>query len=202
MTAKNQPRWLLTGACVLAAFLLTGCNQTSQEPSVASAVSESPGPVHDKAPAPASVLDKYIADQQKFVDCLRTHGLPEMPDPDKHGGVVIDQQKVDARKADEATEACQRFTVAMPPEVRAMVLEEDARKLTDDQKRMYREYADCMQANGAPDFPDPLPNGMPGSIDDNGPGDEWNMTSAGARAASSKCAPIIGDPVPSGPGVG
>lgn len=194
----------LVAVIVLASSMLAGCGPDAERsPTVASAASRTPDSGKASTPpAKPSALEQYIADMQEFVDCMRENGAPEMPDPGPLGEVAIDTRVIDERKARQATEACQQFAVAMPAEVRAMVMEKQASNLTEDQKRITREYAECMQANGAPDFPDPLPNGLPGGYDDMGPEDGWGQTSAGTLAATATCAPIIGDPVNPGPGVG
>jgi len=81
--------------------------------------------------------------------------------------------------------------VAMPASVQALV----DPPLTAEQKAIKRRYATCMQTHGAPDFPDPGPDG-------NFAMRQWNETSAGAARATRACASIIGEPIATGPGVG
>lgn len=180
---------------LIAVAPMSGCGAPSAVPRVATARSGTPN-LMDAPQASKSALDRYIDNQRHLVDCLRKNGLPDQADPDRFGQVLIDSRNVPSRTAmNTARLACQKLVVAMPPEVRDLVARAEAEALTDEQRRVYRQYADCMQDHGAPDFPDPEPNGLPGERD-------WDQTAPGVRAASTACAAIIGDPVDSGPGVG
>lgn len=193
---------LVAGAGVVG--LLAGCGGTEKTPTVASAqktgssshAEAGQGDGNGKAHT-QEVLEEYIAQMQTRVDCLRENGLPDLPDPNEFGQIIIDQRKItDPDAIDEALDACKDVgNIPMPPEVHELVDEADAESLTEEQKQMYADYAQCMQENGAPDFPDPEPNGMAGE-------GEWDPLASGAKEAAAECAPIIGDPVNQGPGVG
>jgi len=144
----------------------------------------------------ASVLATYVDQMQKYVDCLRQHGFAKIPDPNQYGQILVDGSMVPDQGAFHTAQvACEKLAVPMPAEVGALVDEADGSSITPAQKKAYRAYATCMQAHGAPDFPDPEPNGDAGDR-------EWDQTSAGAQQATKACASIIGDPSGSGPGVG
>ncbi|MEF9883433.1 hypothetical protein [Streptomyces sp. P9-A4] len=71
-----------------------------------------------------------------------------------------------------------------------------APKLTPEQVRTQFAFAARMRRNGAPDFPDPEPDGnVYGDV-------TWDSTTAAAKRAARDCAPIIADPVDQGPGKG
>ncbi|MFT4009372.1 MAG: hypothetical protein QM655_04945 [Nocardioidaceae bacterium] len=181
---------------ILSIPLLAACTGAGDTPGVATAQSEKPAPGGTNSPSPGAVLEKYIKDMQRVVDCYRKNGIPDIPDPDEFGQVVLDTRKIDDPKLlTKVRLACMGVTVPMPAEVRELIMRKEAAELTEAQKETYRKYAECMQDNGAPDFPDPLPNGLPGET-------TWDPTSTGAHRATAACAPIIGDPVTHGPGVG
>jgi hypothetical protein len=143
-----------------------------------------------------AVLDQYIKDMKKVVACYRKNGYTDAPDPDQFGQVLIDTRKLtDPSVLMKIRTACASLQVPMPAEVRALLQENEASELTEQQRRTFQKYADCMQQNGAGDYPDPLPNGLPDER-------EWDQTSAGAQQALSTCASIIGDPTTRGAGTG
>ena len=195
MLISTQPRTrsLLLGFVLLAA--LSGCGQ-QESPSIASAQPSASSRAGATPPSDSKVLDDYVAHMNRFVKCLRNHGLTKVADPDKFGRVQI--VKADAPSPTvlyEARNACQPFAVSMPQAVSELVDRDYANHLTPAEKATARRYADCMQANGARDFPDPRPDGS----DNDRP---WDQLAPGVRAAQAKCGPIIGSPAVSGPGVG
>ena len=140
--------------------LTAGCGDSSRSPEVATARTS------DAASVPAdagtdktrAVVDHYIEQMTRVVACYRKNGLPEIADPDEFGQVLIDTTKAsDPSAVDRAIDACEHLQVPMPPEVHALLEQKQARALTDEERRTFREYAECMQENGAPDFPDPKP---------------------------------------------
>ncbi|XIE78871.1 hypothetical protein AB6O49_13905 [Streptomyces sp. SBR177] len=141
----------------------------------------------------------YVATKRKWVACMREQGF-DYPDPGPLGQVEIDGDTNRARKKDPkflpASEKCKEFNATVP-----MAVERAMRpRLTPEQIKTAREFADCMQKNGAPDFPDPDADGYQPS--DNDGTEDWDPTTPGAKRASRVCAPIHGDPVETGPGKG
>lgn len=193
MRHRRGPALALLGA--LGLTLLTGCGGDA-EPTVASAKS---GSTETSATPDATTgaksagqeLKDYLAAQGKYVDCLREQKL-DVTDPDPKTGEFKVNSKVS--KADlqvtKAFEACSSLAVEVPKSV------EDAnlQTLTAAELAKAQKYATCMQTSGAPDFPDPGPKGFPDV--------EWNQDSTGAMQATSKCAPIIGDPADQTGGIG
>lgn len=131
-------------------------------------------------------VQQYIDLQRRWVRCARAQGL-DVPDPDDTGQVLIPvtpKLRADPGPANRAMDACAKFAVTPPDSV--MKLRDEKVHLTAAEKEMFRKYTACMQTSGAPDFPDPKPNGTLGD-------GEWVQDSAGARRASAKCGPIVGD---------
>jgi hypothetical protein len=175
-------RVLLAAAASVVAVSLTACGGGEDKAKVPSA-----GGAGNGAPAAAgNDVAAYVNAQREWVKCLREQGL-DVPDPNAMGVVefgdnrAVKQNPVFLR----ATEKCASLQVAVPESVE----EAQRPKLSAEQIETRERYAECMQGNGAPDFPDPGPDGY-------APQDaEWDQQSAGARRATRTCAPIIGAPM-------
>ncbi|MEU8541207.1 hypothetical protein AB0C52_14670 [Streptomyces sp. NPDC048717] len=129
-------------------------------------------------------LATYVNAQRKWVKCLRENGV-DAPDPNARGQVDFGGDSLALKKDTKylkASAKCESLLVPVPESVE----NGNRPKLTPQQIKVKRDYAACMQKNGAPDFPDPGPDGT-------AQGAEWNQTSAGATRATRICAPIIGE---------
>ncbi|WP_266386629.1 hypothetical protein [Streptomyces canus] len=177
------------------AITLAGCGGEGDTPKVPTAGGDN---ASDKAsgrtaaPSGGDDVSAYVNAQREWVKCLRENGV-DAPDPDAKGQVDFGDNAALKKNTKflDASEKCASLKAAVPESL------ENANqpKLTPEQIKVKRDYADCMQKNGAPDFPDPGPDGT-------AQGSEWNQTSAGAKRATRVCAPIIGDPAdqPAGKG--
>jgi hypothetical protein len=80
--------------------------------------------------------------------CMRSHGIPNFPDPDSNGQISKDailQLRVSSSRLQAAQRACQAlWPYQAPSQVQRR------QELTDDLK-----FAQCMRSHGLPDFPDP-----------------------------------------------
>ena len=84
-----------------------------------------------------------------FAACMREHGV-DMPDPQPGGGGLgAELDKLDKDKGFGAVDACRDLMPGGGKDV----------KLDPDQLERQRALAECMRANGVPDFPDPDPDG-------------------------------------------
>lgn len=140
-------------------------------------------------------VQQYIQAQMKWVQCARRHGL-DAPDPDQTGQVLVPvtaQTRSDPAEIQRVMDACATYSVPVPQSV--IKLREQLDQPTSAQKKKYAEYSSCMQTHGAPDFPDPAPNGELGDGD-------WDQTTAGARRALEACTPIVGGGSVISPGAG
>ncbi|WP_377324308.1 hypothetical protein ACFJIY_05770 [Pimelobacter simplex] len=186
-------------AVVLAVPALLGSCGSPQDQRVATAQTsraEGSAPASAQGRSRQDVLQAYVSAMQKYAECLRENGLPDLADPNQFGQITVTNETVpDQAAVHRAQVACEKLAVPMPSEVKELIDSDDAAALSAEQKRVYADYATCMQDNGAPDFPDPLPNGLPGDA-------AWDQLSAGAQRATGACASIIGDPVETGPGLG
>ncbi|MEV5439505.1 hypothetical protein AB0K80_26350 [Streptomyces sp. NPDC052682] len=187
---------ILLAAATVGAFALTGCGGDDGGSKVPTAGSGGAASQQGDASGEQGGKDDvtaYVEAQRAYVKCLRQNGF-DAPDPDARGN--IDFGSGDARialkkdpKFRAATEKCAKYQAAVPES-----LEKGNQNLTPKQIEVKRKYADCMQKNGAPDFPDPGPDGL-------GQG-EWDQSSASAKRAIRICGPIVGVPENPGPGKG
>jgi hypothetical protein len=91
-------------------------------------------------------LSAYISRQLAFARCVRTHGIPNFPDPDSSGHFSkqkLRQLGVSDSRMRAANTACQNFLPA------------GQAPLTAQQQQDYLRAAACMRSHGIANFPDP-----------------------------------------------
>jgi hypothetical protein len=181
---------VVLGVASTVVLAIAGCGGTGNEPRVASAGGT------PTALASADVLTAYVEGVRSYVKCLRAEGV-KVSDPDPKGRFQFEGD-LGALKADPKFAAAQLTCRDLLPPRPAGLQDRPAK--TAEQIDTARRYARCMRANGAPDFPDPDPDGYYPTRSGGSSG--WDQTSVGARRASRACAPIIGDPARPGTGVG
>ncbi|MEU6167246.1 hypothetical protein [Streptomyces tanashiensis] len=194
-------RVLLAAAAAVTAFALTGCGGGGDDgagkiPTAGDGTSSTGTGKATTGSGDAGGKDEvaaYIEAKRAYVKCLRENHI-DAPDPDANG--QVDLGDAGALKKNpayiKASEKCGPLNPPVPAEIERRL----APKLTPEQIKTQFAYADCMQKNGAPDFPDPEPDGnVYGDV-------QWDSTTAAAKQAARTCAPLIGDPVEQGPGKG
>ncbi|MFE0652849.1 hypothetical protein ACFVZH_30180 [Streptomyces sp. NPDC059534] len=193
----------LAAAAAVAVFALTGCggggdDEAGKIPTAGDGTSSgtSAGTSAGTGKASGSGKDEvaaYVDGRRAWVKCLRENGV-DAPDPDANGQVDLGDGA--ALKKNPAFLKASRECSSVSPPVPEEIERRLAPKLTPEQIRTQFAFADCMQKNGAPDFPDPEPDGnVYGDV-------QWDSTTAAAKRAARTCAPIIGAPVDQGPGKG
>jgi hypothetical protein len=99
----------------------------------------------------ATNLDKAV----KFSQCMRDNGVSEFPDPNASGQLTIDGV-VNGSSLNPTSPAFQQALSACkdlePPGF-------TGNKRTAQQEEAGLKFAQCIRANGVPDFPDPTPDG-------------------------------------------
>jgi hypothetical protein len=91
----------------------------------------------------------------KFATCMRSHGVSDFPDPNASGTLTLDAV-VNGSSLDPNAPAFKRAVGACQD------LEPTGftgNKRTPQQQEYALKFAECVRANGVPDFPDPTPNG-------------------------------------------
>ncbi|GAA3372436.1 hypothetical protein GCM10020367_27350 [Streptomyces sannanensis] len=183
-------RLLMAAAASVMAFALTGCGSDDDGAKVPTAGGDTSKTAGAAGSGGEDALAAYIEGKRAWVKCMRENGV-DINDPDEKGqidfgnGDAVRGMKKDPKFL-SATKKCESVNPPAPEG-----LEKLLNPLTPEQIKVKRDYAACMQKNGAPDFPDPGPDGA----DDNDA--QWDQSSAGAQRAARICGPIIG--VPSNP---
>ena len=95
------------------------------------------------------------AEAVKFAECMRHNGVSQFPDPPASGNLTIDGV-VNGSSLDPNSPA---FTQAMSACKNLEPPGFTGQKATAQQASARLKFAQCMRANGVPDFPDPTPNG-------------------------------------------
>lgn len=135
-----------------------------------------------------------------FADCIRSHGVPNFPDPTSGGGVRIQQSDrsgsgaslkvngvpVDGPAFQAAQKVCSKYLPAPRP-----ISAQQLANLRAGALRM----AQCMRTHGVPNFPDPSvqagPNGGIGIRIGAAGGGGPDPSSPAFQAAQKTCGPLI-----------
>ncbi|KOG08920.1 MULTISPECIES: hypothetical protein [Streptomyces] len=190
-------RVLLAAAAAVVAFALTGCGDGGGEagriPTAGDGATSGGTTAGQASGSGKDEVAAYVEGRRAYVKCLRENGI-DAPDPDANGQVDLGDGVALKKNPTfrTASEKCAPLSPPVPEEIERRL----APKLTPEQIKTQFAFADCMQKNGAPDFPDPAPDGnVYGDV-------QWDSTTAAAKQAARTCAPIIGQPVDQGPGKG
>ncbi|WP_327748258.1 hypothetical protein [Streptomyces europaeiscabiei] len=198
----GKSRVLLAAVASVVAFTLTGCggDDAGSRVPTAGGGDSSTSTTATGEQGGGDEVAAYVKAQRDWVRCLRDNGV-DVPDPDEKGEVDFGggdgtrALKKDPRFLD-ASKKCADKKATVPESI------EDANRpeLTAAQIKAARDYAACMQKNGAPDYPDPGPDGYQRNNNSGIP--EWDQSSAGVQRATRICAPISGNPTNQPPAKG
>jgi hypothetical protein len=97
-----------------------------------------------KASTSATSADSAI----EFAQCMRTHGVPNFPDPTSRGAVQIAPGSginPQSPAFQSAQSSCQKLLPSSGPPT----------QMSAGERRAALRFAECMRANGEPNFPDP-----------------------------------------------
>jgi hypothetical protein len=155
---------------LLLGLSVAGCGGNSEGDKVATAG----GGASAAASPTASLGDQDQA--LKFSQCMRANGVPNYPDPkfDGNGGTSITLPNgIDRQKVDAATQKCKQYLPngGQPQKADPAVVAQ------------LRKFAQCMRANGVPNFPDPTDAGLQLNNDQLG----MDPNDARYQAAQQKC---------------
>ncbi len=126
--------WLLAVAALLSGVLVAGCGGSSPSPTGGASTSA----------FTASAVESGVA----FSRCIRSHGVPNFPDPKVSGHTVRmgSPRTVQSPAFQSAAHSCQSLLPKGPPSSGPRSTQEQARML---------EVSACMRQHGIPGFPDP-----------------------------------------------
>jgi hypothetical protein len=91
----------------------------------------------------------------KFAECMRSNGVSQFPDPGASGKLTIDAV-ANGSSLDPSTPAFQQAISACKDLEPAGFM---GSTRSSQQQQAALKFAQCIRANGVPDFPDPIPNG-------------------------------------------
>jgi hypothetical protein len=131
----TQPRaWLLTAAVLLSGVLVAGCEGSAKSPTAGASTSASA----------ASEVESGVA----FSRCIRSHGVPNFPDPKISGQTVRmgSPRTMESPAFRSAAHSCQRLLPKGPPGPEQPSGQAQARML---------KVSACMRKHGISGFPDP-----------------------------------------------
>jgi len=148
--------------------------------------------------AHASSPTKVMSAALHYADCMRSHGVPDFPDPNGQGEFRIQPVQVhngvrtvsqDLVSSSPAFQTAQRVCGSFGSAGRQVTPAQEKQEF-----RLTLEAAECMRANGVPNYPDP--KWLDGSIDANyNPSLDINPSSPAFVKAAKKCGhglPLLG----------
>ena len=124
---RSSPRW----AAALAAMALTGLLATACGGGSSPAATATGGSTRVQAAL-------------AYARCMRSHGVPDFPDPDNNGNFHLDNSVSSQETA--ANQACNHL-LNVGTQLNAAQRQHTLSQLV--------KYAQCMRAHGVPNFPDP-----------------------------------------------
>jgi len=133
MNPQSPARVVAVTIAMTAALLAAGCSSPSSTTSAST-------------PSAGSTVAQAVA----YTQCMRSHGVPEYPEPDSSGQLqkIGSGQQVGVSDAQLTTagNACQSLWP-----YQALTPAQQQQELTDDLK-----FAQCMRSHGVPTLPDPV----------------------------------------------
>jgi hypothetical protein len=128
----------------------------------------------------------------QFAQCMRTHGVPNFPDPNAQGQVTFSGVGPQSASFQAAQRACAKYS---PNGGKAPSPAQQAKMVAQALK-----FSECMRAHGISDFPDPeVQSGAGGvsigiRINGKGQTSDLNPRSPQFQAAQKVCQPLMGAP--------
>ncbi len=168
---RSWPRW----AATLAAMALTGLLATACGGGSSPAVSSTGG----SASAAGGATREQAA--LAYARCMRSHGVPDFPDPDSNGNFHVGNNSVSGQET-AANQVCNHL-LNVGTQLNAAQTQHTLSQLV--------KYAQCMRAHGVPNFPDPqITNGgigVPGGFTFDTSGLGLHQKSPQYQAAARAC---------------
>ena len=159
MDSRSRFTLIAAGAACLA-FVLTGCSKSSAGPSVAqltasasSAAASSADPASASAAASSASPQKGQKGQAgllAYSECMRSHGVPDFPDPVGNSLQIRVSPGSDLDPTSPLMQTAQKACQSLQPGGT------QGGTISDAQKSQALKYSACMRSNGVPNFPDPV----------------------------------------------
>jgi len=150
LTRPPRPR-LAPGARLIAALIVAAAVVAGITTACSSSSSSPPSHAGGQAPGQASSSGGPLA----FSACMRSHGVPDFPDPTSNGGISIPLQPGGSLDPNSpayqaALHSCQSL---LPPGKTA------GGSVSPSVRAQFLRYAACIRAHGEPNYPDPTFSG-------------------------------------------
>jgi hypothetical protein len=87
-----------------------------------------------------------------YAQCVRAHGVPNFPDPNSQGEIIISGQNINQSQLQTAKADCKKL---LPAGGSGQVPESQEHAAMSQ----LLKYSSCMRAHGITNFPDPVSNG-------------------------------------------
>ena len=145
-------RSLLVAAVAGLTVLAAGCGAGTRAPSVAS-ISTAGSTTTAGAPArsPGASAGKSYGDAVAYSTCMRAHGLPNFPDPNRQGHLLVRiHSGGDLNPTSPQYQSADKACAHLLPNGGEDTPAQQQRELVG-----FLEYAKCMRSHGIPSFPDP-----------------------------------------------
>jgi hypothetical protein len=147
-----------------------------------------------RASSPSKAMTAALA----YANCMRSHGVPDFPDPNSQGEFQLRPIKVENGRTTPVGDLVESSPAFQGAQRVCGSFGSAGRQVTPAQeKQEYRltlKAAECMRANGVPNYPDP--KWIDGSIDANyNPSLNLDPSSPAFLQAAKKCAhglPLLG----------
>ena len=170
-----RPSRLWAAAVMALGVTVAGCSGGSTIPTVGSAGGSS---------SAGSGSGSSLAEAVAYSQCLRSHGVPNFPDPEQtpSGGYGYRTAGIDPNSAafQGALQACR----GLPSPWNST-----GQQLSPAQQQAWLNWAQCIRAHGAPDFPDPTFSGT--EVRDTGVGSSSPQLQSAMDACKSQM-PSVG----------
>jgi hypothetical protein len=157
----GSPVW--PGVAIALVFTVAGCASGTSSPTVPS-IGAGPTTTASQAGTSSSGGDTALAQGLAYSQCMRTHGMPNFPDPipTPSGGYGYHTTGVNPQSPSflSAQEACK----SLAPDWWT-----GGQQLSPAQEQAWLTWAKCIRANGVPSFADPSFSGNHVNIHDGGP---------------------------------
>lgn len=175
----------LVGLLATIGLLAAACGVGSKDPGAASVGSSTATTVTSSGSSGSGSSGEASQSQQlQLAQCMRSHGVPNFPDPSPGGGQLnaISAAGINTQSPtyQAAEHACEKYTPAanMTP----------AQSAAENTKGL--EFSKCMRSHGVPNFPDPI-TGPTGGQAINLRGSGIDQNSPTYQAANQACQSII-----------
>lgn len=137
---------VLTSFAVLAA----GCGSGARTPAVAN-LGAAASTSATGAPPPSGSRGQNYSDAMAYSECMRTHHLPDFPDPDSRGRLLVNVHPgsdllPSSHQYQSANKACRHLLPNDGQQTAAQAQQQLAQLL---------RYSHCMRSHGVQNFPDP-----------------------------------------------